>query len=1007
MKWLITGDVHIHNYKPYNHIVNRLDQFKTLFTWVGNTMAEKGVNALIIAGDLFMVPSPPPKVVNTAKECLISVLAKNPKAHIFMIPGNHDIDLKKHMEDIENYSLLNLFDDERIHVYTDSLVSLGGKMVHFHGWTPNGIVPREADILIAHDDIAGAWYNKVFSEHGIDTSSYHKAFVGHIHNPQVIDNAYIPGSPIPHNLGDNQDCSFLLYDTETDTVERIPTGCKYLKFIKVTDESQIPEGELIAAKVINKMDNIEMTLDKNHLTSNILDVAKSLVPEEFSSETKEILNKIIEEAKYAEEHDIDLDIELGKASITNFLSIHSLDFDFTELGRITSIIGENGAGKSTLFKFLFYMFTGSIPGALKDDVISNGKDSFKGELTFTYKGTPYRIVRERGKKANLEFYVNGNLITKNTSNEVEGEIKQHLTFLPFLNILFIFQESKGIFSEMNESSRVSFLSNFIGMPMIDKMTNDSQQKIIELNDKAKALKSETDYLRGAIYTINSELGKSSEDIDYTVESPATLMELDQEQKIMKELEDKIAETKEKQEALSREFSSIAEKHLKANEKRVELTNQHSKYQSQRDALKDVLEGIENSIVTREESISHHKTNLETSKTLLESYPERVILELQQEVEQAVARQTSLNEQLLQLTRDSAVFQGELARVSSLKNEPKCPTCQSHIEGELLNSLMNQESEYSAKLEDAKKLLDTQTMELQTIKGVIEEKNKIILQFTSERTRLLTEIENRSQQLGADTENLKQLSINKASTTSQIIQLEKDLLDTEDKLSLVQEEWNSARMEMEQFDYEARSKVFTDELVDLSDKRRVSLDRINKLKSKFECIEKIGTSLKTLEVTTVILDEMNKFTKKVLTDKGLLVAHTLQNLSEYLNSEELKVTTIKTLKQGTIAPTLDIALYVKEFNTYIPYNRLSGGQALLADLYFLKGLTKLTKSIGFIFMDELFKFFDSDNITLASEILRDTNVKKTLLIIHDQSATSIADNLITVSLTENGSQYQLQ
>ena len=82
--------------------------------------------------------------------------------------------------------------------------------------------------------------------------------------------------------------------------------------------------------------------------------------------------------------------------------------------------------------------------------------------------------------------------------------------------------------------------------------------------------------------------------------------------------------------------------------------------------------------------------------------------------------------------------------------------------------------------------------------------------------------------------------------------------------------------------------------------------------------------------------------------------------------------------------------------------LSGGQAMLADLKFLKGLTNALGGLGCIFLDETFKFFSPKTITECFDTLNTLNIDSIFLIIHAE--VEGAGKTIEVSLTDAGSKY---
>jgi DNA repair exonuclease SbcCD ATPase subunit len=185
------------------------------------------------------------------------------------------------------------------------------------------------------------------------------------------------------------------------------------------------------------------------------------------------------------------------------------------------------------------------------------------------------------------------------------------------------------------------------------------------------------------------------------------------------------------------------------------------------------------------------------------------------------------------------------------------------------------------------------------------------------------------------------------------------------------------------------------------------EKIVQYQSEYDSLVKtIGDETESLKTMSKIIDELEKFNNKVFTDKGLLVATLLNKVSDSLNHDELlKVETINTQGNGVPKPTLNIKLYVEEYDTYIDYDRLSGGQKLQADLRFLSGLTDSLGSISFMMMDETFKFFDDESIMESAEILKTMNTKNIFLIIHGVAPESFSNNILEVTLTDKGSKYE--
>lgn len=185
------------------------------------------------------------------------------------------------------------------------------------------------------------------------------------------------------------------------------------------------------------------------------------------------------------------------------------------------------------------------------------------------------------------------------------------------------------------------------------------------------------------------------------------------------------------------------------------------------------------------------------------------------------------------------------------------------------------------------------------------------------------------------------------------------------------------------------------------KRQDSIKEMDELKLNIESINSDKSKL------TNQMMELDKFASSVLSDKGLLVATLLQQVADKMNTDDqLQVITTEKLNNGKLKPNLNLKLFIPQFNDYIDYDKLSGGNKLMADLRFLKCITELLGNIGILFMDEVFKFFDDDNIINASGIIKEFRTNSVFLILHGEQESAISHSIIHTELTEDGTKYKL-
>lgn len=191
------------------------------------------------------------------------------------------------------------------------------------------------------------------------------------------------------------------------------------------------------------------------------------------------------------------------------------------------------------------------------------------------------------------------------------------------------------------------------------------------------------------------------------------------------------------------------------------------------------------------------------------------------------------------------------------------------------------------------------------------------------------------------------------------------------------------------------------MIDLSVKNsqyQTYLSALNQVEAQKLVVEKATTEFNDLKSKC---DDYSKILDAVFGNSGLLVAKLLEEVSLIMNTNpNIKVSTLKTQKNGKVKPTLDLS-YQMSPGQWIDYEELSGGQRLYCDLYFLSRIVRLSK-VGYIAMDELFKYFDPYNIEFGFETLTQMPVRTKILIFHGTVPDTDFDyNVVNVKLDENG------
>jgi protein subunit release factor B len=157
------------------------------------------------------------------------------------------------------------------------------------------------------------------------------------------------------------------------------------------------------------------------------------------------------------------------------------------------------------------MLIGKLNGKGKDDIITKGEDYFRGYLEVEYAGKVYSIMRQRGWQANaFEFGVNGELFDSGASRDLENELRTYLPFIDYLNLLYVEQESSGIFSYMSDTNKVSFVSQFIGLPIIKAWTEEGNVELAKLNALISSHEDAVKKSEGKIELLSSMINSNPE-----------------------------------------------------------------------------------------------------------------------------------------------------------------------------------------------------------------------------------------------------------------------------------------------------------------------------------------------------------------------------------------------------------------------------------------------------------------------------------------------------------------
>ena len=922
-KVLITSDLHFGEYRlgandswggsgegGVLYPTFRLQQYDTLAQLMLREAERHHCQEIWLGGDLLKHPKSSPQIMYRVKSFLSTLAERIP---VKTILGNHDLEVKSTKTEVEDYkqsSLITLMDSiPNLEVITSGVRNYGGIKVAFYSWRPLNKVPSQAelssaDYLLCHGDVDKRI--SPFVEDLIPLENYRRVIAGHIHIAKDTEHFSSIGTPFPHSFSDDPHTSLLVLDLESNGVERISTENQFLKFSGMTDATATVDA--VVRTEVQPAPEFHLKQD-----SAIQDFLTPL-----SKDAQSVIHEVMGDNCLDTNTSVDLSLKLERIIVDNFLSIVHLDYRFTE--GIVVLQGVNGAGKSTLFRAIQYALFGKLKGYLKSALQSAlSKHSPRVELDFSYGGSQYKIIRDKG----TEFYKDDKIIDAFSKEDLQDKIEAELPVLQFFDIIYVSQSSSGIFSDLSASNRVSLLSKLLGLDVIQNWTEQLEGRITTYQSSLHELQLLSEKTVGKLEADRAFI-TSHADYQWIKIDPEMISQLQS-----------LADDYQNQYVQVCQNIALQQQAIKARENLAEVTQEYQALSQ--NPPKAPLKVVVPSAKTTEAEAQYQQSRMALEK-------------LEQE------------------------------RQSLLKHPDICPTCGQKWEVPNLQ----------ARLAELGKLIDN------PISGLAESTRSYYRAWQLCREADRKAEEEYYQQQGVYSQYQTRLTYLQKLIASYQSQLVDDTTDWAPKQAELKSKVEGLATQITNL----REQQAKAEVINKIVRQRQALEtEVRELEHK---LNEISGQEQQLEA---LITELSAFCRKVLSDKGLLVAKMLEQLAEHLNSDKLlQVETIQTCQNGSVKPTLNIALYNGALGKYIDYQYLSGGQRLIADLRFLKGLvSSLAPAPQILLLDEVFKFFDNNTILEASEVLRAIQqfVPSIYLILHGDLQQEVGDQVITVEMTNKG------
>lgn len=492
MKFIASADWHIREYIQYNLEEDfRYKQYLKLASQMKEVALANDVKAFIIAGDIFDKYYVEGKDVHYFYEAC-SILLEVPDSKIYVTHGNHEIDSKYSFSRLDTVlpSICNKHTSGRIIYCDDELVDIEGVKFYFKGYRPSFELPKDVaiDIFVGHEYVSGAILpNKTTTSNdkNLEVANIGYAIMGDIHKSQIVQKGkvFIPGAPIQNSFKDDANAGFDLLEFSAGKLSRKHILTKDVLHFYYEDEfkelnREANELDIIRSRNLDRaLNNRDEILEKSKLFNTKEILATLLSKYQYGGE---VLGKLkrFEDSESSK----DLQVKLLNLKIENFKSIKKLEIDFSDFKKLAILQGPVGAGKTTFLQAIIWNLTGYCYKD-KSDVIKIGTECCKVELSLSFDGHIFEIIRTYGSSKDLIVHIDARPLDANNMTRRQEKLEEALPIIGKLNLIYFSQSRDGLLNELSDSSRVGLISELAGLNCVDALTSEFETFYTEVSGK--------------------------------------------------------------------------------------------------------------------------------------------------------------------------------------------------------------------------------------------------------------------------------------------------------------------------------------------------------------------------------------------------------------------------------------------------------------------------------------------------------------------------------------------
>ncbi len=1042
MKILFTADVHINDYHPYNLEPGfRLQQFVRLADRMVQVIREHGVERVIIAGDLIHVPVIRPHIQHVVWQFVKKLAAE---CQVDIIVGNHDADSKNaKMED--GVTLITLLNDlNNVRVLNHHIETIDGMVFGYQSWQPEHPLDwyeGTIDVLVNHFTDAGfEWTGQT-----IDESRFHAMFFGDIHKPYQKGKLVSIGNPIGHRLGDYQDGTLLIADTEgasysnqlvtsngiigwewIDTI--VPGEFDFLRIYR-PDKKPVNAGQYkYDVEVPYPVVRTNSTDSSDLVYSIDVDSVMAQYIKEYGLD--EVHNRVLHEWNLQgfSTSTVPLKFELVSIDIKNYRSIESLSMNFT--GGVTLLAGNIGSGKTTIISAIEYALLGNSRISSQIKLGSDGE--LFVDLVLVYQNVYYRIKRGNGQcqlwvgtedevcsysRLDTDSDKYHQPVPFNSIRDCSNSIWERLPFLQHWRLMYIDQMSVGLFASMSQGDRINMLSKLLGWESVSQYHNMAYNLKGLIEQEITASTNSVAVLEGSIKSL-TELGLEPDPTNYEVLIDSATKEIDN----LRSISDKFKSLNSLKQEYAREHAR-----LDSIDTSLPVFNPPEGFHSMLDPdqcrnliitsmanTENDISSIQGRIVTLNDEIRKDNAAL----VIHEGHKYQATTRKSTRI-QLLKQADDLNHSIKACDEKIGVLGKKLGNTDS---DQSCSVCNqklltpeaissyhASVQSELLSemaALVKLKSDQEVILNDLNTDIDIDyDKNVEHLESAISSINDRIIEKTGEVATLEMEIANLRRTIDQSKSQLSEIAQHevRVEEVQKRVVLKESIKDGMHKLATEIDSLESELNGLNQSDTDNSISILTSQVSEYHVKASKALDTAKRIIRVSELEQEVASIKEQITKSESEIEELQKYLD--LTHRnGVVVRSILETCAKMLSTDSLRVTTVRELSSGELSPDLSLELEVN--GNLIPYNNLSGGQLFVADIRFLLSLIEMVGGVGILMLDEVFKYLSPEYIDVLAAEIKECNARDIFVVTHADNYP-YNDRVIRAELDATGtSQYSI-